>query len=529
MSVEQTIVHVGDSAASRIYRRQQVLFVVVLGAYLCLSLRVASERLFWFDELFTLYTARFESLPALWHNLQTGSELNPPLYYVASHCAVWLLGENEMTLRLPATLGYGVLVWCTFQFVGRRWGALQGWLAALFVLGSNITYYSFEARPYGLALGFAGVALLCWQRATSAKTGRRAALVGLALTLGLGLSTHYYFLLVFIPLGLAELVRTAETRRVDPALSGALLAGLASLVLYVPLLTYARSCAVSFWAPASWEGLPVSYGDYLGRLMLPLVVALGLLAFSRGRAPDGSSPTTITNAEPRPFEITVVLALAALPVFAILLGKLATGAYTPRYAVFAVPGLGILFSFAVVRLAAARPAPVLNVIVLMCGWFVFVEHCDYCAVKANARTFADTCNVLRRHGGGEAPVVYAEYHFFLQVNHYDPVLASRAVCIASFDLPLRHHTHITDDGALTKLARLVPLHVEDYEAFTRTHGKFLLFGENPWLHKELLERGARLTLVADCPDGKLFEVETDWAASLALRAGRPDLERMISP
>jgi hypothetical protein len=529
MPVDQEIIRLGDDAAGRVYRQQQLLFLAVLGMYLCLSLRVASERLFWFDELFTFYTARLESVPALWDYLNTGSELNPPLVYLVSRVSLALLGENELALRFPAVIGYGVLVWCVYRFVGRRWGPLQGWLAALFLLASNITGYSYEARPYALALGCEGVALLCWQRVTLRATGRAPALAGLALSLGLAVSTHYYALLLFIPLGLAELVRCATDKRLDLPVGLALVAGCTPLLGFLPLIHHARTYSEGFWAQPTWDALEWSYWTYLSRLVLPLVLSLIVLAFSVGRVPAKSEQDEQLPQRPRPFEVTLLIALAALPALALLLGMLVTRVYTPRYCLYAVPGVAILFSFVVVRLTVGRPVSALLVIQLFFVWYIFVEHQAYCDVKVSAKRFADTCVFLRSHGCADAPVAYAEYHFFLQVSHYDPVLAPHAICVASLDLPLRHHGQNTDDRALTALARIVPLHVEEFEAFARAHGKFLLFGENAWMSKELLDRGARLTLVAECPDGKLFEVETYPAASLARRAGTPVHEGMASP
>ena len=76
--------------------------------------------------------------------------------------------------------------------------------------------YAFEARAYGLVLGFAALALLSWQ---SVALGRRRvlSLVCLAGGLSAAVSSHYYGIFVILPLALGEASRSVSRRRVDLA------------------------------------------------------------------------------------------------------------------------------------------------------------------------------------------------------------------------------------------------------------------------------------------------------------------------
>src|SRR5262245_6652550 len=115
------------------------------------------------DELFTLYISRLPSMGEVWSALLTGAEQLPPFFYVLTRASLSLFGESQLTLRLPAVVGVWVMGLCLYRFVSKRSTALYGLIAMLFALTTNACYYAFEARPYGLILGFSGIALLCWQ------------------------------------------------------------------------------------------------------------------------------------------------------------------------------------------------------------------------------------------------------------------------------------------------------------------------------------------------------------------------------
>src|SRR5262249_22574769 len=74
--------------------------------------------------------------------------------------------------------------------------------------------YAYEARGYGMVLGFAGAAVVCWDLARSPRW-RPVALLGLPVCLALAVATHFYAVLLVVPLALAELARSLKRRRTD--------------------------------------------------------------------------------------------------------------------------------------------------------------------------------------------------------------------------------------------------------------------------------------------------------------------------
>ena len=67
-----------------------------------LSLAESRHRPLWCDEIFTNVISRAGGPGAIWSALATGTDLNPPLYYLAVRGADALLGPTSLSLRLPS-------------------------------------------------------------------------------------------------------------------------------------------------------------------------------------------------------------------------------------------------------------------------------------------------------------------------------------------------------------------------------------------------------------------------------------------
>ena len=132
----------------------------------------------------------------------------------------------------------------------------------LFPLVTGAYYYATEARPYGLVLGFSGLALLCWQAATE-KDRRLLSLAGLAASLAAAISCHYHAVFVLAALGFAEAVRSRTLRRLDLPLWAALSLGVAPLLAFFPLIRRAIGYSTTFWAKSRWMSAPEFYYSLL--------------------------------------------------------------------------------------------------------------------------------------------------------------------------------------------------------------------------------------------------------------------------
>ena len=136
------------------------IYVVML---LAGTLVVAARRPLWSDELYTYYIATLPSFSDVWSALLTGHEQTPLGFYAIERLSLGVFGVNSVALRLPALLGCLVMSLALFRFVSHRLSPAYGLLAALFPMITTAYGYAREARPYGLELGFAALALVCWQ------------------------------------------------------------------------------------------------------------------------------------------------------------------------------------------------------------------------------------------------------------------------------------------------------------------------------------------------------------------------------
>ena len=152
-----------EGLADRLDARRGWTVAGVSALYLAVTGVIAWNKPLWNDELYTLYIARLPDFSDVWAALSTGAEQTPPFFYVVTRASLALFGPSELSLRLPAVVGFWVMALCLYRFVSNRDSALAGLVAMLFPLVTSAYYYASEARPYALVLGFSGVALLCWQ------------------------------------------------------------------------------------------------------------------------------------------------------------------------------------------------------------------------------------------------------------------------------------------------------------------------------------------------------------------------------
>src|SRR5260370_18112356 len=207
-----------EEAASRLEQTladRPYLWLVFLSLiYFAAVAAKAQLKPFWFDEIFTVYLSRLD-FASLWKGLSEAVGLNPPGIYLFTKLSQKMFGgEGLIVSRIPSMLGVWIMLLCLYQFVSTRCGRLYGLAAVVFATTTAAIPYAYEARPYGLVLGFVGVAILCWQRARETRH-RPLVLALLALSLAGAISLHYYTALVFAALGVAELARTWLLREID--------------------------------------------------------------------------------------------------------------------------------------------------------------------------------------------------------------------------------------------------------------------------------------------------------------------------
>ena len=242
---------------------------------------------------------------------------------------------------MPSMIGFWVFCICLFGFAVRRVNMFFALVAMLLPFATLGRSYSFEARNYGMMLGFCGVALLSWQ---TAATGHKRVLSLLGLSLGIGgaLLCHYFAVLIYLPLAGAEALRSLRPRKFDKAIWAAFIVGAVPLVAslaWIMHLTRANQHAV----------VQVSLQDYLwfylqvfpsSVIVLPALVLLaaGFIFRDGQEKPMRSLPSDVPA-----YEVLAATLFLLTPAVAITLALLLPPhIFTTRYALLSIAGFALL-------------------------------------------------------------------------------------------------------------------------------------------------------------------------------------------
>jgi hypothetical protein len=469
----------------RLSKQVWLLAILAAVAFFAGSIATDISRPLWYDELFTRYIARLDSPAAIWQALKMSVDNQPYLFFLVSHYSQRVFGDTAFAIRFPQTLGFAVMCVCIYIFTRVRTNRLYAMGAALFPFSSGALNYATEGRPYGIELGFCGLMLVSWQAACGSRH-RKLAITGLAVSVAGAVSSHYLAVLLLIPIGLGELARTGMRRRWDFAIWAAMIAGLAPLAAYLPLLRATRVYVANFWAAPSVTAFVECYQWLQTPAIVPALVVAFALATSNHRR-DTRDPRVPIH------EGVAVAAFLLLPVYQAAISPV-TGVLLARYVLGMVAGAGILFGFGLYRAARSTAGVALAFFATMavtCVVSEFRNMRSYAPLReATVRTLLD------KTAASGLPVVVTEAQDFLPAwDLEDDAGKQRLAYVVNDGNTGSTARPSSDDIELPRLQQIVPVPVFAPEEFLRLHRTFLVAELRPtWLIPYLLARGARLTL-----------------------------------
>ena len=521
MSWVQTIVRWANRLAERVDRSRVPPITLLCLLYLAVTVVLAQRKLMWNDELYTFYMARLPSMSDVWAALMSRGEQTPPFFYFTTRVSFDLFGVNNLSVRLPEILGFSVMLASLYVFVARRASSLSGVCAAAFPLVTLAYSYAFEARPYGLLLGFAALALVSWQSVTLNR-GRSIALVCLGASVAAAVSTHYYGLLIVLPLALGEGVLSLTRRRFDMAVWAALAVSMVPLALHLPLIRAGAAYSSAFWSPPQWVNVPDFYIDLLTAAIVPIAFILvvgGLYSMVAGRGTEaaGASLTPVLPLH----ELAAACGFIVIPFVCVVLAKVVTGAFVNRYATPAVIGFAVLAGFGTAVSFSRSAAMRLVIAVSLAGWFVlsqareFIEPTGFSLPVSQAQV--NRAKEWLANHDPELPVVVADAQSFTVLSYYgSQEVRSRMVYLADPDLALKRLGHNSvERGMLDLLRPWFRLNVLEFEPYIAAHARFLVYGDFVrlsflnWLLPELHARGWRTELLNRGGDNLLLLATRD--------------------
>ncbi len=498
----------------------RILLAIVLIVTAALSLSLSANRLLWQDEFLSFYsdgvpTAREVIDVQLHHPIS----LDPPTYHLLSHFAMSVIGRSAIALRLPALAGFLLMELALFALVRRIAGSRAGIIAALFPLLTASFRYSAEGRPYGWLLGLYAAAFACWYIASQSTGKRGLALFGLTISIALAITSHYFGVLILVPISIAELVRIRQRRRLDIPMTAAMIIGFASIGLILPfqhgLAPYRTHYYISH---VSIRAVSQGYRELFIRyttwpLLVQKVIALAMVvatltlivaAWRRYRARPANEPASLWAG---------LIGLAMLPFFGFLLGRFVTHTMEVRYVIAAVLAFAISLAMVLQRKLANRIFyHSLYTAMLLAA--ILIGTSNILSTRAETQTMHASMQpspaLLAAIAATPQASIYTQSLADFYLNSYylaDPSLRSRIVLLYDEPREVTWLHHNTNAVTAVNMQHFTTLRMLPYDTFlAKPHALFLHYDSSwTWAKKDLEAQHITLTPLGPALRGDLLE------------------------
>jgi len=485
-----------EHLANWLNQRSRVFLLCFSVLYLFGTGLIASRRFLWADEVLTAYMARL-SIPQLWSALKTGVDIEPPLFHLITRGFTSIFGYSPLALRAPAIVGGWLMCISLYVFVSRKMRPSYGLIAMLIPFVTGVARYTYEARCYGIALGFSGVALVCWQGAAEHRR-RRFSLIGLAICLAAAIACQYYMFLVLMSIAVGEILRSISRAQTDRSVWIALAAAVIPLPLHFPFIRAAMTFHGGDWSTATGFTLLTAYEIFLAPAILPAAAIVTSLAvcdhFGATAKPAGNSPFS-------PWEILLGFALASSLAGAFLVAKLTNGIFTLRYGICLIFGFALLPLPVIWRYDRIRPLAGTLSLIVLAGFFTL--H----MLRYQSRF--QTPPLLLTASHSSAIVIEDPLDFMELAYNAPPQVASRLYYLISQQESIRYTGTDDDERGLLLLRRWAPIQAEPLNEFLNEHKRILIWRGNKyqdrrWLLRSLIDHGTTVTLAQKSDSERLF-------------------------
>ena len=499
-------------------RLARALTIVMIGFTVVVSLLWSQAKLFSQDEMYEFQTDSVRTLSDLIHVQRTWPiSLDPLLYHALSHGAMQVFGKTAFAQRLPALFGFLLMQVCLFLFVRRLAGERAGAVAATVPALTATLCYSAEGRPYGLLLGLYALALLCWTEASVGGGSWRAALMGLAVAIAATMNTHYFGILLLLPICAAELWRTVEHRRFDWLMVVSVAAGGAAIVFTRPFLKAAGAFKTHYYNEGSvglrditraYRSLFVNYTTLPMAAQRLWAIALVLFAVAlvaacwlvwRRRNPLLSSAQWV-----------LLGTLAALPFAGYLLARFVTHSIEVRYVLGAIIAVSAMVAIANARRLESDRA--FSVVMMMMGIVLLASgavriRTEQARTRERLETLVlpgEAMQFLRDHL--DRRVYLQDMGAFEEDRYYEPdaSVKQRITLVYSSEEELQWNRHDTMALTAMHLQHFTDLPVEAYERVRSMPGEQLFVLRHTgwdWTDQAFAADGARVRIIGHAFDG----------------------------
>jgi 4-amino-4-deoxy-L-arabinose transferase-like glycosyltransferase len=489
-----------------------------------LSLIWSHARLLWNDEFLSFYSdgvATFKQVILV--QLHHPISLDPPTYHLLSHLSMDLIGRNAIALRLPALAGFLLFQLCLFFFVRRLAGDRSAIIAMAVPILTASFRYSLEGRPYGLLLGLYALSLLCWQIATQDDGIRRSRLlplIGLTLSIALAITSHYFGVLILIPVSLGELSRILIRKRLDFGILTALALGLASVVLILPfkraLMVYRQHYYITgvnihdisqgyrelFLRYTTW---PIPLQKLTAAIMVVLALTLAVAGYKRFKRRPASEHA---------YTWIALSAMALLPFFGYLFGRFVTHTMEVRYVIAALIAFAATFGIVLERKLRSSTFYYATVALIFIAaltintWNIIKERRDSNQLLASFQLTPEASAALHQN---PHELIYLQSLNDFYLNTYydpDPTLRPRFSLLYGQQQEIDWLQHDTNYVTAVNMLTFAPLSITSYADFLKQPHPLVLLNHSgwEWIDKQLDADHTPQQPLAACLRGQLIRV-----------------------
>ena len=134
---------------------------------------------------------------------------------------------------------------------------------------------------------------------------------------------------------------------------------------------------------------------------------------------------------PHVHEMAAAFGFLAIPIIAVTVSMLTTGAFTDRYALPAVIGCSLVVAFAAHESLFSRPAAVAILALFLCACFLSLGAKSFTSATAIREANVQAAEFLRSKAVGDLPIAVSDQHAFMSLVHYAPRdIGSRLIYLA---------------------------------------------------------------------------------------------------
>ena len=479
-------------AIHRFVEKQRLWIVGYLSALFVLGTWSATlKNPIWYDEFFTLVAARLPTIADLWYALGY-LEPHPPFFYLLVRISESLFGTGEIAIRLPALIGFLVCCIFLYKIIREYFGTVLALCGVMMLSVSRISHFAWEARPYTWVIAFGGMAFYFWLKATTQpRRSLYIVLMGIALA-GAGY-THFYGILLFIPIAAGELARAYSSRRMDWGIFASGMMAALSLVILLPMMVETSSQSLNFWAAPTLPRL----GELFEILFLRMGKLYGVGAIASilyvGMNNKGTPRPIVSDRAPFPVHALVAaITLLLLPIIGYVIAELVTNAFRIRYfQSSAIGGILLLSSLGYTLLKSDRGLFRFGTLVLLLSliWMFHSRQIHEIRGYFAAQSIPDVVIPAKIASGPDYPVVVLDHLLMVQTYYY----ASEELRTDLTYLTENPHAPTKESSlSVQKLSDYTSIRTDDYSLFLQRNRFFYLL-EVPARHSEYATQIEQLT------------------------------------